>query len=100
MSWHSVQGDDLLLHLRIQPRATPEGVAGLHGGRLKLRVSSPPVDGAANARVIAVLAEVLGCPKGKLGITRGERGRDKDVRIAGGAAQRAQIVARLGPPES
>lgn len=99
MSWHSVQGDDLLLHLRIQPRATPEGVAGLHGDRLKLRVSSPPVEGAANERVLVLLARILECPKNKLRIERGERGRDKDVRLAGGAAQRARHVVRLCPPE-
>ncbi len=100
MSWHSVQGADLLLHLRIQPRATPEGVAGLHGDRLKLRVSSPPVEGAANERVVALLAQLLRCPRSRLSIERGERGRDKDVRVAGGAAQRPEIVARLCPPEA
>lgn len=92
---HSLRGSDLLLHLHIQPRASQEGYAGEHGGRLKLRVHAPPVHGAANARVIELLAKLLDLPRSSLTIARGVTSRDKDVLVAGGAARAEQLIAAL-----
>ncbi|MCC7464067.1 MAG: DUF167 domain-containing protein [Gammaproteobacteria bacterium] len=88
----------MLLRLRVQPRAHPEGAAGLHAGRLRLRVAAPPLDGRANARVIELLAELLNVPASTVELLHGQAGRDKDV-VVRGAAGRIEIVrAGLDPP--
>jgi uncharacterized protein (TIGR00251 family) len=93
--WLQVRGADLVLRVHVQPRASQEGIEGVHGDRLRLRVSAPPVEGAANARVIAVLAELLGIPRGALTVMRGAKSRDKDLVIHGAAARARQLAARL-----
>jgi len=47
------------LRLRIQPRASRTELAGMHGGALRVRLSAPPVDGAANQALIRLLADLL-----------------------------------------
>lgn len=84
-SWLSVRGPDLLLRVRVQPRARSEGVAGLHAGRLRLRISAPPADGRANARLVQWLAEILGMPANDIQLLRGHGSRDKDVLLRGAA---------------
>jgi len=90
-----VRGADLLLRVRVQPRAAHEGVAGVHGERLRVRVSAPPVEGAANARLVQVLAALLGIPPGTVTVTRGAKSRDKDLVLHGAASRRAAHAARL-----
>jgi uncharacterized protein (TIGR00251 family) len=67
----------------VQPRASRSGVVGVHGDRLKIAVTAPPVDGEANAAVIAVVAAALGVPKRDVAVVRGATGRRKTLRIAG-----------------
>jgi uncharacterized protein (TIGR00251 family) len=100
VDWCSVRGGDLLLRLRVQPRSRPEGAAGLHAGRLRLRVGTPPVDGRANARVVQLLAELLGTTAGDLELLRGHSGRDKDVLVRGAATRIAAVRAALHPPRA
>jgi uncharacterized protein len=94
-NWYDIRGADLLLRLRIQPRASQEGIDGVHDGRLRVRVSSPPVDGAANERLVRLLAQALGMPRGSIILTRGAKSRDKDVTVQGAAAQASKVIARL-----
>ncbi len=75
-------GDDLILDLRIQPRASRDEIAGWQGDRIKVRITAPPVDGKANAHLIAFLAKACGVAKSKVQLISGETGRDKRVRIA------------------
>lgn len=91
----SLRGNDLVLHIRVQPRAAHEGFAGEHGGRLKVRVSAPPIEGAANARLVEILSRTLGVPRSAVAIARGAQARDKDIVIRGAAARAAQLVACL-----
>jgi hypothetical protein len=84
--WHRVSGSDLLLHLHVQPGARKTGIAGTHGGALKLRVASPPVDGAANAAVIGFVAGLFGVPRSRVVIENGAGARQKIVRIRGVSA--------------
>jgi uncharacterized protein len=90
-----VQGTDLVLRLRVRPRASPEGFAGVRAGRLMVRISAAPVDGAANERLMRVLSRELATPLATLVLIRGVSDRDKDVLVRGSAARRAEIVARL-----
>jgi uncharacterized protein (TIGR00251 family) len=68
--------------LRVQPRSAHDRVAGRHGDRLKLQVTAPPVEGAANAAVIALVARWIGVPRRTVTIAQGQAGRDKLVEVA------------------
>jgi len=67
----------------VVPRASRAAVGPMVGDRLRVAVTAPPVDGAANAAVIEALAEAFGVRRGAIAIVRGERGRRKTVEIAG-----------------
>ena len=90
-----IAGDDLLLALRVQPRASRARIDGVESGRLRLRVTAAPVEGGANRAVIELLAEALDVARGRISFERGEHGRNKDVRIANGAALRTALRDRL-----
>lgn len=80
--------------LRVQPRARRNAVVGLHGDALKVALTAAPVDGAANAALLALLAEALGVPARALRLLHGERSRSKTVHVAGldAAALRARLA--------
>lgn len=91
-------GDGVRLRLRIQPRASRTEVAGLHGDSVRIRLSAPPVDGAANDALIHFLAATLGVPTRAVEITAGHAGRQKTVHVRG--VGRAAAVEAMGlPPE-
>jgi uncharacterized protein len=69
--------------VRVQPRAAKSEVSGFHGAALKVRVASPPVDGAANEALIALLAERLHVSRGAVRIVAGSASRSKIVEIEG-----------------
>lgn len=81
MSWYRWEEDDLVLHLRVQPRAGRDGVVGPHGGRLKVRITAPPVDGAANEHLCAWIASLHGVNRRDVELLKGVRGRDKDLKV-------------------
>ena len=78
----------LLLH--VQPRASRNEIAGVHGGALKVRIMAPAVEGAANAALIEFLAARLGVRKDAVRVVTGRHGRSKLVEIAGIDEQRAR----------
>lgn len=67
----------------VQPRATRTAIVGIHDGAVKIRLAAPPVDGAANAALVAFLAEQLGVAKRCVRIVTGLTGRRKVVEIEG-----------------
>ena len=70
--------------MRVQPRAARSEIVGWRAdGALGIRVAAPPVEGAANAAVTALLAGALGVRGSAVTIEHGARGRDKLVRVAG-----------------
>lgn len=71
------------LTLHVQPRAKRTAVAGRHGDAIKLRVASPPVDGAANDEVRRFLAEKLGVSRAAVSLVSGEASRRKTVAVEG-----------------
>jgi uncharacterized protein len=86
-----------LLHIRVVPRARRTEISGRRGEAILVRLAAPPVDGAANAALIAFLAERLGVPQRQIAIARGAASRDKMVAIDGLAP--ADIAQRLGVDE-
>jgi uncharacterized protein len=76
--------DGDLLRVRVQPRASRNEIVGWRAdGALSVRVSAPPVEGAANTAVGALLAAALGVRTSTVSVVHGERGRDKTVRVDG-----------------
>ncbi|MFH1985217.1 MAG: DUF167 domain-containing protein [Pseudomonadota bacterium] len=69
----------LLFTVTVQPRASKNAVAGRHGDTLKIRLTAPPVDGAANKACIAFLAKQLGVAKSALEIVSGHTSRTKRI---------------------
>jgi uncharacterized protein (TIGR00251 family) len=87
---------DLLIEVRVQPRASRTEFAGMIGERLRIRLQAPPVDGRANAALVEFLAGAFGVPRAGVSIERGLSGRDKLVRIRGAAPAAPHIEALLG----
>jgi uncharacterized protein (TIGR00251 family) len=79
--WYRWEGDDLILQLRVQPRARTHGFAEILGDSIKLRLTAPPVDGNANAQLLAFLADACGVPRTAVSIESGATGRSKRVRV-------------------
>jgi uncharacterized protein (TIGR00251 family) len=75
------QGDKLLLHCQLQPRASKDEIVGIQGDRLKIRITAPPVDGKANQYLVALIAKWFGTSKSAVSIVRGETGRQKTLAI-------------------
>lgn len=82
----------LLLRLLVQPRASRNELSGLHNDALKLRLTTPPVEGRANQAVIAFLAKQLHLPKSALTIKSGQQSREKQVLISGCDEEKARAV--------
>ena len=76
-------GSGLFLDVRVIPRAARSQIAGRRGDALLIRLNAPPVDGAANAALIELIAQALGIPKRNIEIVAGHRSHTKRVRIAG-----------------
>ena len=80
------RGASVRVSVHVQPRASRSEVVGLHGSSLRIRIQAPPVAGAANAAVEALLAECLGVSH-------------RAVRVVGGLTSRAKTVDIEGTTE-
>lgn len=80
-AWLSVDGNDIILRLYIQPKSSKDQWIGKHGEEIKLAITAPPVDGKANAYLIKYLAKQFKVTKNQITIEKGIRGRHKQVRI-------------------
>jgi uncharacterized protein (TIGR00251 family) len=80
-AWFQWQGKDLILRVRVQPRAAQNEITGLYGNRLKVRITAPPTDGRANEHLRAFLAKEFGVPKTRVTLLSGAGSRDKRLRI-------------------
>ena len=91
-----IQSDGLLLAVKLQPRASANEVGEPLGNELRVKVTAPPVDSAANEALLRLLAERLDCSRGQVELVRGRTSRHKVVRLCGISAEVA--LARLIPP--
>ncbi len=78
--------------VRLTPRGGSDRVDGVADGVLRVRVAAPPVDGAANAALLRLLAEELGVARGAVRLASGEGSRTKVVEVEG--VDRAAVAAR------
>ena len=84
------------ISVRVIPRAARSGIAGIRDGALLVRLTSPPVEGAANAELIALLSKLFGVPKRAVTIVSGDRGRVKRVRVDGISADDVERIQAGG----
>lgn len=81
MKYFQWQDGDLLLSVKVQPRASKDEFAEVLGDSLKVRITAAPVDGAANKHLIAFLAKVFKVSKSQVTLISGETGREKRLRV-------------------
>ena len=82
-AWLEVKGNDVVLHLFVQPRASRTKVVGPHGepARLKVAVAAPPVDNEANEAILYFFRKLLKIPSSRLELVGGATSRSKNIRI-------------------
>ena len=87
------QADGVLLSIKLQPRASRNEIGETLGSELRIKVTAPPVDAAANEALVRLLADTFDCPKGQVLLLRGHTSRHKTVKIVGMKPE--DIVNRL-----
>lgn len=83
MTWLTADDKGVTLRLHIQPGAKKTEVVGRHGEALKIRLAAPPVDGKANACLLAFLADRLDVAKSAVSLLSGDTSRAKRVHVDG-----------------
>ena len=78
-----VSADGAVLDIYVQPRASRNEIVGLQGQELKVRLTSPPVEGAANKLCREFFAKLLKIPKGKVELLAGDKSRHKRLLLQG-----------------
>jgi uncharacterized protein (TIGR00251 family) len=79
--WYRWDGGDLLLHLRVQPRASRDELGETVGDLIKARITAPPSEGKANRHLRRFLSRLFQVPPSAVELVSGERSRNKCVRI-------------------
>jgi hypothetical protein len=73
----------------VAPRSSANKVVGEHNGAIKIALTAPPVEGAANKALVEFLAKLLGVPRSSVSLVSGETSRQKTVRIVGFSVEQA-----------
>lgn len=94
MDWMNETLNGIEVHIRAIPRASKNEIQGIYDGALKIRLTTPPVDGKANQALIKFLSKTLKISKSQIKLTHGDTSRRKTVRISGLNA--AQLIGRIG----
>ncbi|WP_283148128.1 DUF167 domain-containing protein [Silvimonas soli] len=92
MSWFEMQEIRLVLHLHIQPGAKQTEIAGLYGEALKIRLAAPPVDGKANAALLAFIAQTFAVPLRQVSLKAGAASRRKTVIVENSPIDPASLL--------
>lgn len=87
-----LENNKLVLNVYVQPRASRNRVAGMHGNAIKVCVTAPPVDNKANEAVINLIADLFKVPKSTVSIKSGRQGRNKKVIIINLALKEAEKI--------
>lgn len=91
--------DGIMMRVHVLPRGKRNEVVGERNGRLCVRLTAPPVEGAANRALCEFLAELFGVRKSAVSIASGERSREKWVKICGVSRARAEdLWSETGKP--
>ena len=82
-----------IIKLHVTPRGSKNEITGWRGDVLCVKITAPPVDGAANEAVVRFMADLLGVRKSQVELVSGHKSREKTLRIAG--LSQADVAARL-----
>lgn len=100
MSFLEQDKHGILIRLYIQPSASKNEIVGIHGETaLKIRLTSPPVDGAANSACIEFLANILGIRKNHVEILSGQKSRIKQIKLSGISLQETENLIKSILPQ-
>jgi hypothetical protein len=94
----SEQPDGVVLKIKLQPRASGNGIGQVLGNELRIKVTAPPVDSAANEALVNLLAETLDCPRRQVELIRGHTSKHKTIKLHGLAA--VDVLRGLGVPSA
>jgi uncharacterized protein (TIGR00251 family) len=83
------ESDAIVLSVKLQPRASANEIGEPMGNELRIKVTAPPVDSAANEALIRFLAETLDCPRNRIELVRGNKSRHKTLKLHGISAETA-----------
>jgi uncharacterized protein (TIGR00251 family) len=89
-----VQADGVLLSVKLQPRASANEIGDALGNELRIKVTAPPVDAAANEALVKFLARHLNCPRNRVELVRGHTSRHKTLKLYGLTPE--DVAAKLG----
>jgi uncharacterized protein len=82
VSWYRWDGDELILHLRVQPKASRDALVAPYGeDEYKVTLTAPPVDGKANAHLLKFIAKAFGLPRSRVVLESGAHSRSKCLRL-------------------
>jgi uncharacterized protein (TIGR00251 family) len=87
------QADGTLLSVKLQPRASASVIGEPLGAELRIKVTAPPVDAAANEALVELLAEKLDCARSRVELVRGHKSRHKIIKLHGFAPE--EVLPRL-----
>lgn len=90
------ESDGVMLSVKLQPRASANEIGEPMGDELRIKVTAPPVDSAANEALIRFLAETLDCPRNRIELVRGNKSRHKTLKLYGISAETA-LAKLVGP---
>ena len=91
-----VQADGVLLSVKLQPRASANEIGDALGNELRIKVTAPPVDAAANEALVKLLAQHLDCPRNRIELVRGHTSRHKTIKLYGLAPE--DVAKKLAAP--
>jgi uncharacterized protein len=86
--------DGTMLSVKLQPRASANEICGPLGAELRIKVTAPPVEAAANEALVELLADRLDCARGRVELVRGHKSRHKIVKLHGFTHE--EVLSKLG----
>ena len=103
-AWVRQSRDGAVFAVRVAPRASRTAISGLMGtgaeAVVKIAVAAPPVEGKANAELIAYLAEVLDVPRSRVEVTGGKQSKNKVICVYGADASEAAAKLAQAMPDN
>ena len=88
-SWIRELSEGLLISINVQPRSSKTEIIGIHQNSLKIKLTSPPIEGAANSLLIKFISKELGIAKSNIVLKSGEKSRKKKLTVKGCSKEEA-----------
>jgi hypothetical protein len=92
------RGNDLLINVRVQTRASRNEILGVDNDQLRIRTTATPIDGGANRKVVQLLADYLKVPPSRIELIRGQKHRNKRFLVTGPVSIPPDLAAFARPP--